>query len=276
MGALRLKGTRRDRQRVAALCVTLSVVVLAGCGGSSQPRSTNSTSLPATTSAAATSTSSAASTTPAAQTATQQCINQWNSSGSLKLMSENTQGYTLFAEVGTYDGVAGSCGIVAVMPDYYGGYYSNQPGATPADVATVFYTCSSGWCQAQSTPEASLPATATNWNAHVSPDGSLGLGAPQVVTNTQSQTSASSSAATTTALPTAPGSCNLVSVKSGTVSCATALSVANAAIANPQANANTTVTEQGFACYVYPYEVDCSSSTATFSALYGTTGSQTG
>jgi hypothetical protein len=190
-------------------------------------------------------------------------------------MSENTEGYTLFAEVGIYEGVAGSCGIVAVLPDYDSGYYSNQPGAMPADVATIFYTCASGRCQAQSTPEGSLPATATNWNAHVVPDGAIGLGTPQAVTNTQSETT-SSAATTTSSLPSAPGSCGLVSVKSGSVSCATVLSVANAAIANPRAGPNNTVAEQGFACYVYPYEVDCSSSTASFSALYGTVGDQSG
>jgi hypothetical protein len=190
-------------------------------------------------------------------------------------MASNAEGYTLFAQLGPYAGVAGSCALVAVMPDYDSGFYSNVPGAAIGDVATFFHTGVGGWLQDPSVLVSRLISSDTNWNAHISPDGTLGVGVPQEVTNTQSTTAATSSAATTTTTPSAPGSCNLVKVKSGTVSCATALSVANAALATGHQNPNTTVTEQGFACYVYPYEVDCSGSAGSFSALYGTVGPQT-
>jgi hypothetical protein len=76
--------------------------------------------------------------------------------------------------------------------------------------------------------------------------------------------------------PSAPSSCHLVSVKSGSVSCRTALAVANAAIAGGKGGPNKTVAEQGFACDAFPYEVDCASQTASFSAAYGSTGEQAG
>jgi len=252
------------RSKAAFISAAVCAAALAGCGGSTHTQSK----------APAKSTPPAASAVPSSA---QVCVGQWNSSGwPVRLMASNSEGYTLFAEVGSEDGVAGSCAVSAALPDYDSGFYSNVPGAAVSDSAVFFSTCTGGWCQGQSALVSSLPSTNTDWNAHISPDGSLALGVPQAVTHQQSTTPATTTPAATTTTPSAPSSCGLVSVKSGSISCATALAVANAAIASGQGGPNTTVSEQGFACYVYPYEIDCSSASASFDAAYGSTGKQIG
>jgi peptidylprolyl isomerase len=108
------------------------------------------------------------------------------------------------------------------------------------------------------------------------PSGPTAPATPSTATSPSNTTTTTTTPATTTTTPSAPSSCGLVSVKAGDVSCAAALAAANAAIASGEGGPNTTVSEQGFACYVYPYEVDCSSATASFSVAYGSTGQQTG
>ena len=68
--------------------------------------------------------------------------------------------------------------------------------------------------------------------------------------------------------------CRAIRVKSGTVLCGAALSITDAAISADQQRDDVNPTIRGFSCNVYPYEVDCSNSTATFSANFGDTGQQ--
>jgi hypothetical protein len=70
--------------------------------------------------------------------------------------------------------------------------------------------------------------------------------------------------------------CRAVTVKSGSISCASALSIAEAAISSDQQTDNLNPTVKGFSCNVYPYEVDCASAGTSFSTNFGDTGQQSG
>lgn len=246
---------------MAALAVGASLA-LAGCGSSSNAISSSSSD-----------TSSAAN--AALHEAAQACISQWDSGWAARLTATQTHGFTLFARFGEYGGEPGSCSVLIALPDYNGSFYSNVPGADVNGVATAFHSCVSGggWCQLPSYQAAELPS---NWNAHISPDGRIGIGTPAAYTKQTATTTETTETTSTetTSTPTAPGDCGLVKVKAGTVGCVAALAAANAAVANPQGNPNSTVSEHGFGCYVYPYEVDCSGAAGSFSAMFGTVGSQ--
>jgi len=180
------------------IVVVVVSVALAGCGGTGQKS-------PQTK--AATSSASAVSTASPAQSALQSCVEAWNNTPDpvwRHVIAYDAQGLALFATLGVYNGVVGSCAFVAPLLSSSNGNYTNVPGSGVAQYAVLYYTCTNGeagWCQGQSVPENALPANATQWNAHVSSDGSIGLGVPPATTQSQ----ASSTATTTTASTTTSG-----------------------------------------------------------------------
>ncbi len=67
-------------------------------------------------------------------------------------------------------------------------------------------------------------------------------------------------------------SCEAVNITTGDISCAKAAAITDAVLSAGADEPDQPITVDGYECYPYPYEIDCSSAKTAFQSHYGTSG----